>query len=253
MFSRNDINLTTNGVQTINLQNACCYDNVLILTKKTTEIELDQLIHQFAVIYNKISELEKHKNKNTNFLNEIKSFLKTHEFSFPNLKIPFVILSTDWKYLLNPFHMEIICNILEINLSAEEFYGSEKFFEIKNKYSTKNYSILFPQYNKFMDYNFRIPELQEKFPLIEQQKELKNRVHYVNSGGDENTIIISTDSIDHNTAKLLYEYYRIIEIKQHYLGYHANFIHFYDGNNCLDLLENNYIENQKFNFKKINN
>lgn len=130
----------------------------------------------------------------------ISEFIKNREDVLPKSlnKMPWLIFSVDWKVFLDPFNIEKMCKILDIEIVSEDIYGKEKFDAIKNKYQL--------QLQKHDLFGF-LEDLSD-YPLFPQQYILKYRIHYVSYESEgTNTILISEKPIDHITATFLYTYY----------------------------------------------
>ena len=156
-------------------------------------------------------------------------------------EIKFIIYSTDWKRLIHPIIIEKICFIFDLNLKAVDFYGKDKLDYINQKYNQ-----LSIETNSLGTYPFNFIEDQRKFPLISQQEILKHRIHYVDSGGDNNIMLISDTSIDHNTAFLLYDDYMDLIYRNYHLREK-------DENRFIQIYEHNAPELFDENFLKIQN
>lgn len=114
-------------------------------------------------------------------------------------KMPYLIFYVDFPVFLDPFNIERLCQLLNIDIKAEDIYGKEKLAEIKKQFR--------PQIEK--KELIGIAGNLSDYPLLPQQNILKYRIHYVSYDSvPDNVLLISEKPIDHITATFLFAYHR---------------------------------------------
>ena len=220
----------------------CCLREPEIQVIKTTFEEFLILNQKLDEISTNLFNFRKTVIDRLNKFELLLEFVKTQEQILPQslITMPWVIFSVDWKVFLDPFNIEKLCELLDIDIVAEDIYGKDKLEVIKKNFQSQ---IEKKQLMGFFE------ELSD-YPLLPQQNKLKYRIHYANYETEGlNEMLISEKPIDHITATFLYIYYQnyLSLVERPYEEYYNRiFVHEYRHliNYYLDNEE--YVKNQKY-------
>ena len=172
----------------------CCQRNTNFPMIKTSFEEFSLLNQKLNVLRSDLINYRRTIRDKSNRYELLLDYVKSQENILkPSIhKMPWFIFNVDCKAFLDPFNIEKLCKLLDIDIVAEDIYGWEKL-----------------EKKELLGFSGDLSE----YPLLTQQNILKYRIHYVCYETDGiNAILISEQPIDHITATFLYTYYN------HYLS-----------------------------------
>ena len=149
-------------------------------------------------------------------------------------RLKWIIYETDVKTPLELSHIDKICEILQLDFTANDLFNAEKIGLIQ-----QDYPGLEP---------FQLLSNIDGLFLLPQHSLLQFKVHLIFADQPFSTrIFFCSEPIDHLTAELLFQYYKtVISVKERYLNTQSEtFCHYYSVDNFKDLFNNTYVKQQK--------
>ena len=138
------------------------------------------------------------------------------------------------KTPLEPSYIDKICEILQLNLSTNDLFNADKIGLIHQDYPGLEPFQLLTNINGLF--------------LLPQHSLLHFKVHLIFADQPFSyKLLFCTESIDHLTAELLFQYYKtVLSIKEKYFNDQSEtFCHYYNVNNIKNLLDDQYVDRQK--------